>query len=194
MNAFDTTKASIDFILMNAQQFHWTIQGLGMLRLNFTKTLRLHVWDREGSGNGATPMHTHPWDFTSHVIAGVVEQYRFREVDPADALPSSMYYRYRVQCGPGGGIVGGDPTVVHLHCLPLETYMPGHVYHHLAEEIHHSIPENGTVTLVERRFRKDTEHADVFVPMGQEFVSAETRDATPDEISRITGNALRRWF
>jgi hypothetical protein len=55
-------------------------------------------------------------------------------------------------------------------------------------------PNPGTVTIVERRFKADTEHAFVFYPRNEKWVSAEPRPATPEEVITITQIALRRWF
>jgi hypothetical protein len=78
---------------------------------------------------------------------------------------------------------------VHLYRCPTEVYGPGECYRQEAEEIHESRPANGTLTLIHRRFKEDTEHARVFWQSGG-FVSAEPRPAKEWEIQLVRVAAL----
>ncbi len=60
--------------------------------------------------------------------------------------------------------------------------------------IHDTGYGDGTVSLVTRTFLEDTEHAQVYIPAGQSWVSAEPRNATDDEVERITALALVRML
>ena len=58
-------------ILEHAEDYPWVMQEIGLLglRLDDTREYRLHVWDPSSSA-GEPPIHDHPFDFTSTVIAG----------------------------------------------------------------------------------------------------------------------------
>jgi hypothetical protein len=175
-------------ILEKAYAYKWSIQGLGMLRLYLSDSVRLHVWDSRYRITGVSPLHTHPWSFESYVVAGMVNNRRFTESENHDGIP---FWGARIKCGAGTYIE--DQTVVRLIPGRNEMYWAGQHYCQQADEIHESNPADGTVTLVERTFRADTEHARVFWEKG-EFGSAEPRTATPEEVTDITAAALKRWF
>lgn len=182
----------VKFLLEHATSFEWSIQGLGMLRLYLDKATRLHVWSPMAKRPEVTTLHDHPWDFTSQIVSGRLTNVRYMpDTLPAHAHPFN-YMRQQIVCGPGGG-VDAEPDPVHLFLCEAKTYWPGDLYYQHAEDIHESLPEPGTVTVITREFKKDTEHAHVFYPIEREWVSAEPRIATPDEVSRITGEALDLW-
>src|SRR5579859_3298084 len=54
----------------------------------------------------------------------------------------------------------------------------GQTYHQEKDEIHESLPFDGTVTLVTRTFTADRDHARVFWRGTGDFVTAEPRAAT----------------
>jgi hypothetical protein len=191
------TKQLTKAILEHADSFDWTLQGLGMLRTYLSLEVRLHVWHsgfkfKEGD-QIASELHTHPWNFHSLVVAGRVRNYRFLEVagtslGTGQAIPRK---RQTIRCGEGGGLIG-DPVDVFLAEQPTETFEEGETYTQKAEEIHRSLPDDGTVTIIEREFLDDTEHA--FVYFRGEWISAEPRPATPEEVAEITGFALQTRF
>jgi hypothetical protein len=182
------TKQLVKTILENAGAFKWSLQGLGMLRLYLSTEVRLHIWDSRYAVPNVSTMHDHPWSFDSLIVAGWVNQYRYTlDLHGEDFLFSVL------QCGPGG-CAKTQPTAVRLRKGRCESYQEGQTYRQRHDEIHQSIPEDGTVTLVTRTFREDTEHARVFWPNGTAWVSAEPRPATPAEVQEITGHALNRWF
>jgi hypothetical protein len=76
--------------------------------------------------------------------------------------------------------------------LPVENYWPGDKYAQAAKEIHVSKYIDGTVTLNERRIVGDGEHARVFWESG-DWVDAEPRAATEDEVDGVLRQALRKW-
>ena len=78
--------------------------------------------------------------------------------------------------------------------LKMEIYNAGDSYEQESDEIHLSMPDDGTVTIINRTFKDDVDHASVFWRMDENFVSAEPRDATRDEVSAITQHSLRTWF
>jgi len=174
----------------------WSLQGFGMLRLYMPdKALRLHVWDSRYGVPKVSLHHDHPWDFSSLIIAGRLRNIRYtKEVDSGITLgqSSDIYNEQTIQCGPGG-CVKSDPVPVRLFEHPVELYEAGDWYRQAANEIHMSAPEDGTVTLIDRTFNPDTEHARVFW-QGPAWVSAEPREATSDEVISITSNAIKTWF
>lgn len=188
-------KEIVRWALSRPLAFDWTLQGLGMLRtyLDERKTLRLHVWHPLARYEGASTLHTHPWDFEAYVIAGVVENQRYVEA-PEDSPvwgDSRTWKRQRIFCGVGGGLEGRPKTVRLFACVP-ETYSEGDGYWQDASEIHESSPRDGTVTIIRRSFEEDVDHA--YVYFEDEWVTAEPRPATDKEVTEIVSYALDRWF
>lgn len=192
------TKALVKSILEWPGARDWSLQGFGMLRTYLAPDLRLHVWDSRWKVENVTTMHTHPWNFISSVVAGGVKNrryYKHGEV-PAHVPVNSASLLYREQeilCG-----VGGHETetsdVVMLVAGHAEMITEGQHYHQLAHEIHSSEPVDGTVSIIQRQFLNDADHAFVYVPDGQEWVSAEPRPANKDEVEAICTYALNTWF
>lgn len=182
------TKPLTKAVLTHALNYEWSLQGLGMLRTYLAPDVRLHVWDSRHAFDDVSEMHTHPWNFVSHVIAGEVSQVRYIESDLG--IP---WQKQKIFCGIGGGLTG-EPQEVKLQACYKETYGEGHVYQQNANEIHISSPLDGTVTIVERQFLEDADHAYVFFPVGESWVTAEPRMASPSEVLTITSYALHRWF
>lgn len=185
-------KLLVQNVLEHRHAYDWTLQGFGMLRTYLDKDhrVRLHVWDDRYVVPGVSEMHTHPWNFESYIVAGVVHQRRFLRVPEGTGM---LFDEYALRCGAGGGLCG-DPTPVRLRDVTPEMYIEGDVYRQQADEIHVSSPERGTVTLVDRSFMEDTEHASVFTRPGEPWGSAEPRPATGLEVMAITRYALHRWF
>jgi hypothetical protein len=191
------TKALVKYLLSNPAGFDWSLQGLGMLRLYLSKEARLHIWDSRYTVHNVSSLHTHPWHFVSEVVAGVVRNVRFTEVpvnsiEYVGAYPvGDVFKTADIKCGFGAYVQNQRET--RLLSGGVEQYVEGQEYTQLANEIHESFPLDGTVTIVHREFTPDTEMARVFWRTG-EFVSAEPRRATLDEVRAITANALERWF
>lgn len=187
----------------------FSLQGLGMLRLYLSPALRLHVWHSAFAFPGASPIHDHPWDFDSHVIAGRIKQRRLYTETGFSGWPDIMpvagkaswaaadrreYEFSTIQCGPGTCVVT-PPRRVTLVEGPEEVFEEGTGYGQAASEIHYSYPDEGTVTLVTRRFsRADVDHANVYWPLGQQFGSAEPRPATDKEVYAMCSFALESHF
>lgn len=180
------TKPLVKNILEKATSYKWSLQGFGMLRLYLSKDVRMHVWHPDFAVKDVSTIHTHPWDFTSHIIAGSIKNVLYAEQPVGE-----KFYRQTIRCGEGGCALPGAAEVL-LHERAVEVLNAGQSYDENAEEIHESFPAPGTVTIIERRFKEDTEHA--FVYHTGTWVSAEPRNATPEEVTAITQIALRRWF
>lgn len=182
------TKAVVKAILERADTFEWSLQGLGMLRLYLASDIRLHVWSSRHAVEEVSLIHTHPWHFTSTIVAGKLRNVRY-ETHP----DGQRFMRQALLCGSGGGLMG-EPEAVKLRVAVDERYAEGDVYSQAAADRHASFPEDGTVTIIRRTNTDDPDHALVFWPFGRDWVSAEPRLATPTEVREITCNALSRWF
>ena len=171
------------------------------LYLSADRTVRLHVWDRALAVPGAAPVHTHPWDFNSLVVVGRVFNQRFTAPE-ASTVVASTWNRVRMKCGVGAHIVAtlpataAQPDRCQLVEGAVETWHEGESYWQDRDEIHRSMPEDGTVTIVTRRFGPDSDHAWVFwrgaadVP----WKSAEPRPSTDAEVVAVAARSLEAWW
>lgn len=185
---------AIRAILEKAEHFPWSLQGMGMFRLYLSREVRLHVWDARFVVPRVSTIHTHPWDFVSRIISGCLTNRLYEQSYP----PSGTHWRQRIVCGPaataGADMTEGEKKVeVALTLTSMTSYLTGASYSQAADQIHETLPSSGTVTVITRAFRKDTEHADVFFRLDKEWVSAEPRDATQAEILAMKEVALDKW-
>ena len=181
-------KLLIENILRHPKEFHWSTQGLGMLRIYLAQHTRLHIWDRSLLVPGVSPVHTHPWDFKSTVVVGLMRNTRFIE-----ASSGERWNRVLIKCGEDACTMG-EPEQILMQEQLSEQYREGDEYQQASTEIHLSHPEDGTVTIVERVFKPDTEHAYVYWRGKGAWVDAKPRPATPDEVQSVTQRALETWF
>jgi hypothetical protein len=184
-------KATVATILRHPEAFGgaWSLQGLGMLRLYLNPSLRLHVWSTKHAVDNVSEIHTHPWHFRSTIVAGKLTNVLY-ETSVNNGIPTM---EQRLQCG-AGGCLKDQPREVFLIPSCDSVYNEGASYNQHAEDIHASHPEDGTVTIIERTIAADPDHAFVYWPAGQKWVSAEPRTASREEIQQITSNALAKWF
>jgi hypothetical protein len=190
MSDLRLTKLAIKAILERASAHPWSLQGMGMFRLYLSKEVRLHVWDMRFTVEKVSTLHTHPWAFSSHVLSGVMTDITFKKVDQSSDPPT--HYEQQIVCGPGGGVSADKKPVYLLPSRPT-VYGEGATYTREASEIHESVPKSGTVTVIERQFLPDTEHAYVYFRLDREWVSAEPREAKKEEIEAMARMALDRW-
>lgn len=178
-------RSLVAFILANSGQFKWSLQGLGMLRLHMGDETRLHVWDTRYAFPGASPIHDHlQWGLRSTVISGRITNQRYIERDdgrPYHFAVIKAGYNYHFKT---------EPREIRLVETAPEIYTPGMSYSQAPSEIHQSMPDIGTVTIMRKSPTADGESARIFWPLGSEWGSAEPRAALPSEVSVITGNAL----
>jgi len=132
-------------------------------------------------------IHDHPWDFRSEIVCGELVNVLYDAV----ANGPDTHHMQRIVCGPGGHAVG-EPESVRLSVHARTRYIAGQEYYETGDWLHESQPTPGTVTLVGRAFLEDTEHARVCFPLGTEWVSAEPRPATGEEVIHFTKLALGR--
>lgn len=187
-------KLLVENILKHPEGFSWQMQGLGMLRiyLDGAKKFRLHIWDSALRVPGVSALHNHPWDLKSKVVAGVYKQYRYVPIQTYHTIREE-FNRVTIKCGEGAACTS-DVEKVLLSRQPLEEYTEGQEYFQQASEIHWSIPEDGTVTLVDRTPKEDADHACVYWRGKGGWVTAEPRLATAEEVKSVTTRALESWF
>lgn len=186
-----TTKLLVKKILEASQDYEWSLQGLGMLRMYLSKEVRLHVWDPSKSVRLST-IHDHPWDFTSEIVAGKITNVIYQKLNSREH--ENTHWEQTIVCGPKGGAVPGGRKDVCLYEYTRYSIPGGGSYSQHHTEIHESLPEPGTVTLITRKFTSDEDHARVYFPLDQDWVSAEPRPAQPGEAYEICQMALKRWF
>ncbi len=88
------SKALVCTILQRAEDYPWKMQDIGLLglRLDDRREFRLHVWDPTFSlADEDPPIHDHPYDFTSTIIAGDMTNTRYNE-----DLAGTEFTRFRV--------------------------------------------------------------------------------------------------
>jgi hypothetical protein len=178
------SKALVLTLLQHAEDFPWRMQEIGLmgLRLDERREHRLHVWDPSHC-DGEPPIHDHPYDFTSTIIAGELTNTRY-EQDPA----GDEYVRFRYSPGAESerrsDAVRLSSTATNL--------TEGNQYRQLAHELHTSWPRPGTVTAI-RCWWVDAPELTVCVRDAGSWRSGQSRDATRGEIKSFTTKALE-WF
>lgn len=202
LSTFNPAAALVRDILTTPHRRQWTIQGFGMLRTHLQNDVRLHVWSA-AHGNGASPIHDHPWKFSSFVVAGRLRNRRYAETsrnekDEAGALlnvshGAAAYMRRTIRPGEGLKVIGDD-VPVWLNEIDYDLVGERSWYFQRADEIHQSVPEDGTVTIVQRVRGDLPDVAHTYYPAGTEWVSGEPRAATFYEVDAICAMALARWF
>lgn len=180
--------ALVRSILEQWRSYRWTVQGFGFIRTKLADVGRIHVWDSQLTVLRVSSIHTHPWPLRSTIVSGELINQRFTE-DPEGLLP---YRRSQIKTGEGGGLFG-EPEDIKLRSTVPELYVTGQTYEQRAEEMHRTIAQDGTVTLLERPQGPPLEVADVYWPSGTVWVSAEPRPAQDWEVQQAVEYALNRW-
>jgi hypothetical protein len=175
-------------ILKKYRSYDWTVQGFGFIRTKIANVGRIHIWDSRLATSLVSTAHTHPWDLDSTIISGELINCRFGESNQY-GIP---YIKQSIATGEGGGLID-EPESVYLSYEPLEILLPYSEYHQDANEIHRTIAQDGTVTLLTRKQGPPLEKAIVYWPFGTTWVSAEPRPAQQWEVDQTIDYALRRW-
>jgi hypothetical protein len=171
-------------LLQHAEDFPWRMQDIGLmgLRLDDRREFRLHVWD-PSHYVGEPPIHDHPYDFTSTIIAGELTNTRYEE-DPA----GDEYVRFRY-CA--GAEAERKSDTVRLSSTAT-TFTEGDEYVQFAQELHASWQRPGTVTAIQCSWVEASALTVCLCDEGS-WSSGQGRDATRDEIKNFTTKALE-WF
>jgi hypothetical protein len=171
-------------MLHHAEDFPWRMQDIGLmsLRLDDRREYRLHVWD-PSYWDGEPPVHDHPYDFTSTVLAGEMRNVRYEEDRAGDE-----YVRFRYSPAAEDE---RRSDAVRLSSTG-NIFNEGSHYHQLAHELHASWQQPGTVTAIRCQW-VETPELTVCVRDEGSWRSAQGRGATREEIKSFTAKALE-WF
>lgn len=183
-------------ILTRAMAFDWTVQGMGMMVCRPDPTTRIHIWDSRLRVPNVSMVHDHlQWSLSSMIVAGRLINQRYEQTYQTLTKDGGWQaFQYRtLRAGQGCHFVDEGPVPVMLRAFPEEHYEPGNVYFQEAAEIHETKAEDGTVTVM-TKFPSDVDLARVFWPKDKEWVSAEPRPATMQEVIETTRFALHRWM
>ncbi len=178
------SKALVLTVLQHAEDFPWRMQDIGLmgLRLDDRREYRLHVWD-PSCCIGESPVHDHPYDFTSTIIAGEMTNTRY-EVDSA----GDEFVRFRYS--PDAEDERLSDTV--RLSSTATTFTEGDQYGQIAHELHASWQQPGTVTAI-RCVPVVTPELTVCIRDEVPWRSGQGRDATLEEVKSFTAKALE-WF
>jgi len=180
----DHSRALVRTILEHAADYPWVLQDIGLLglRLDERREFRLHVWAPAYSIDDP-PVHDHPFDFTSTVVAGELTNVRYVE-DP-DGVEFQRA-RYTV-----GNEDERRTDTVRLSQTST-TLGAGDRYRQRAPELHSSHQVAGTVTIIRRAF-DETRELTVCTRPGAPWVSGQSRAASPAQVKEITAAALEHF-
>lgn len=185
----DATRKMLD----NPFAYEWSIQGFGMLRCYLSNATRLHIWSK--AHQKTSNIHDHPWDFTSIVLSGQIvdTNYIVTRHGMAEHLTEQPTHAMRtISCGPGG-CPHDDVVGVTLLETNRTHHKLGAVYSLKHDDLHETKFSSGAVTIINRTFRENTEHARVVVPVGTEFEFIEPRPATREEVIAFVDQAIGDW-
>ena len=178
------SKALILTILQHAEDFPWRVQDIGLmsLRLDDRREYRLHIWDPTYCVE-EPPIHDHPYDFTSTIIAGVMTNTRYEE-DPA----GDEYVRFRFPLGAEGERWSDSVRLSSTATI----FNRGDRYHQIAPQLHASRQQPGTVTAIRCQWVTSPELT-VCVRDEGRWRSGQAREATREEVKGFAAKALE-WF
>lgn len=177
-------------VLAHPFDYQWSLQGFGMLRtyLAADQIDRLHIWDLESAFPEVSRIHDHPWDFTSRIVSGRMDNQRY----VLDAEHGEEFYSARILCGEKAHLLE-EPSKTLVVAKPRESYGVEELYSQEAPEFHESFPQAGTVTLVRRSFKTNRDVARVAWREGA-WGDAKPRPASREEIEHFIGLAKQRMF
>jgi len=178
-------KALVCQVLVHAEAYPWTMQDIGLLglRLDDRREYRLHIWD-PSLCVGEPPVHDHPFDFVSQIVAGELVNARHTE-DPTGIEYSRIRYSPTDEDSPR------TADTVRLSGTAT-TYTEGGHYSQAAHELHDSRQLPGTVTIIRMMF-DDVPELTVCRVDDAPWVSGTSRPATLQEVKQFTTKALA-WF
>ena len=162
-------RALVSQVLVHADAYPWTMQDIGLLglRLDDRREYRLHIWD-PSLCVGEPPVHDHPYDFVSQIIAGEMVNTRYTE-DPAGIEYSRVRYSSTNEDARTADKVRLSGTAT--------SYTEGARYRQVAHELHDSRQLPGTVTIIRMLF-KDVPELTVCRLDDRTWVSGTSRPAT----------------
>ena len=187
----DMQSALVLSILKSWQAYEWTVQGFGFIRTKIENVGRIHIWDSRLAIDLVSTVHNHPWKLQSTIISGELINQRFRLL-PGGRAGMLPYWSQTLKTGEGGGLVG-EAEMISLEPLSTEFYGTGNMYSQEAQEIHRTMAQDGTVTLLQREQGPPLEETLTFWPSGTVWVSAEPKVLADYLISQTVNYALQLW-
>lgn len=173
-------------ILETALERQWSVLGFGKMGTNVTQNCKLHVWDRLLLNPRIPAVHSHSFNLKSLVMAGNVRQIRMKEGDTGEE-----WNKISVSTA---GKPTSERSKARLVEMPAEKFGEGQQYSQVADEVHLSFPDDGTVTLVEWEFCPFPRHMNVYWRGSGPWSDAKPRRATDEEVEKVAKNALDVWF
>ena len=172
-------------ILKNPFDYGWELQGFGMLRTYIDKDTRLQIWLKDFIVPGVTDIHTHPWDFISHIYQGKITNHTFLKLDynESDLDKGEIYDECVILTGENAHVK--EIKEVILHKFLSATYFAGHEYRHNSHLPHRIDFDDGTITILTKLNIQEESIANSYVPESGVWVSAAPRLATPEEIEKF---------
>jgi hypothetical protein len=180
----------------------WQVQGLGMLRTYLDPNTRMHIWHSKLNYCADSGWHTHPWDFSSFIVAGSIQNKKYLKRVDGEFLGESEppfkangawtpFMEQQIICGPGGCAMS-EPKLVYLfEAVNVQLYA-GSTYAQRADEIHTTLPADGTISIITRKTVHEDGSANIYYPVGSTWSSAEARPAEDFEIILGVNTALKR--
>ena len=158
-------------ILQNADRFQCEVPANGRLTIVLDPgVMVINIFDGRYRQPGTTAIHSHTVDFRSDIVGGVMRQYRYGRVD--DGGDAKRYWGQELTLD---GKLIGEPAACFLREGELEVYPAGEFYEITADEIHQSVPEDGTVTLITRQHKTRPSSVFTFWPYSAATAGAKTR-------------------
>lgn len=172
-------------ILDKCDHYEWSVQGFGLLRLYVRNVGRLHIWDSLLRYTDVSMIHNHSWDLKSTVVSGKLTNRKYTIENHG-----SPYMTQRLVTGYQTELLT-PPHEVGLLCQGSQLFLPGEAYHQYAHEIHETLAEDGTITMMERT-ETEVGMADVYWPVGTSWGTATPRLATEYEVRTTVARAIHR--
>ncbi len=207
-----TTRALVKTILQRAEHYSWEVPANGRLTLVLEPNVAvINVFHSKYRVPGTTAIHSHTVDFRSDIIGGVMQQNRYQRVIAdaghgpaprviADTGRGHEPRRYWEQELTLDGKLKRDPIECDLTEGAIETYAAGEFYEITADEIHQSVPEDGTVTLITRQHKTSPTSVSTFWPWAPLAAGARPSDkiipkeAGDEVVKDVISVALEKWF
>jgi hypothetical protein len=196
-----TMRALVKAILQRAEHYSWEVPGNGRLTLVLEPNVAvINVFHSKYRQPGTTAIHSHTVDFRSDIVGGVMRQYRYLRATADAGVFGSAPRRYWEQELTLDGKLSREPMECYLTESAIETYAAGEFYEIIADEIHQSVPEDGTVTLITRQHKTKPSSVSTFWPWAPLTAGARPSDKiipkeAGDEVVRdVISVALERWF
>lgn len=171
----------------------WMVSGLGMLQLKLDdeRCERLHIWNKDLQIQNVTDIHTHPWDYHSEVLYGILKNTIYEEISLTSSIYSEQYEKVTIKCGTGE-CAKSKPKSVHLAEQKYTYHTPlyNDSYSLKKSQIHKVNFADGTVTLLHRYNHDPENKADIFYKDAIGFISVDFRSATDDEVKATAKKVL----